>query len=159
MDFNYVGKKALGFSISSATVLLLMSPDIFPLDPLPLVLQAIPSQRMPPLLTLITSTIQLKGIMFMLIKRKIKRDIEMFPWGSKELISQDTENPSRLLQWHKVHANQASDYNLVEREKSLSVWTGLLDWLSDDTFVCLLLNLLVLSFSVTDQDSLSARFS
>lgn len=56
-------------------------------------LQSISSERMPPLLTLITNTIQLKAIMLMWIEREIKQDSEMFHLGPNELISQGIKNP------------------------------------------------------------------
>lgn len=55
--------------------------------------RSISSERTPPLLTLITNTIQLKAIMLMWIEREIKQDSEMFHLGSNELISQGIKNP------------------------------------------------------------------
>ena len=56
-------------------------------------LQSISFERLPPLLTLITNTIQLKAIMLMWIEREIKQDSEMFHLGPNELISQGIKNP------------------------------------------------------------------
>lgn len=56
-------------------------------------LQSISSERMPPLLTLIGNTIQLKAIMLMWIEREIKQDSEMFHLGQNELISHGIKNP------------------------------------------------------------------
>lgn len=80
MDFHYVGKRDLGFSISSATVLLLMSSDIFFSNGSSA--SCLAGNFVTENATFADSnhsTIQLKGIMFMLIEQTIKQDGEMFP--------------------------------------------------------------------------------